>query len=155
MNYQYDQLHDLSVAEDSKQYNVTITPVGASEVLGSDGKLVWEIPKHTTRIKINYTSGDVDNYFYIPFIRDYNSRTGNLDYYLDNGSIVSAENLDYCESRRYSSPLVDYRLYPDSLGVVMYLGTSLNPAYYGADLNTWQMHYLLRDDLGISMVFYG
>ncbi len=164
MIYQYNQTnHTVTVTQDSFQFKVTIeSTLGTSEILGSGEKIVWEIPKYTTMLKVNYphTAGNTKEFLYMPFIRDAVSKHGDLTYYTTNGGVVTATSTNYCVSNYYKSSLIDYKLsnnHPLPLGTMIYTeSVELTSAYYGADMNTWQMHFpFLNEGRKMSMIFYG
>ena len=164
MKYQYDQTnHTVTVSEGLLQYNVTIeSTLGSSEILGSGEKIVWEIPKYTTMIKVNYphTAGNTKEFLYMPFIRNAIGKYSTLTYYTTSGGVVTATPTNYCESNYYESSLMDYKLSnnpPFPLGTMIYTeSVELSSAYYGADVNTWQMHFpFTNEGRKMSMIFYG
>lgn len=162
MKYQYDQTnHTVTVTENFLQYNVTIeSTLGTSEVLGSGEKIVWEIPKYSTMIKVYYphTAGNTKEFLYMPFIRSYNNKMSLLNYYTITGGLVTATPTPYCESKSYQSSLIDYKLFNGGMvGTMIYTeSVELTSAYYGADMNTWQMHFpFTNQGRKMSMIFYG
>jgi len=163
MYYQYNQNHKVTVENKKRKYIVTIEPAEeTSEILSTNKKIVWHIPKKSTVITVKYNPGYNNEYLYIPFIRNYDLSIGTITYYTINGRIIPATPAPYCESKWYRSSLADYKLYKgtQTVGTMIFvhdLPLSYYSAYYGADLNTWQMHYPFYDRKSkeISMVFYG
>jgi len=162
MYYQYDQNHKITVKNKTNRYIVTIEPNGTSQILGNNKKIVWYIPKNSTMIKVKYSPGYKNEYLYMPFIRNYDMGIGILTYFTTLGQIITATPTNYCKSNWYRSSLADYKLYKgtQTVGTMIFvhdLPFSYYSAYYGADLNTWQMHYPFYDRKSkeISMIFYG
>ena len=122
-----------------------------------DREIVWEIQKHHGLIELSYQPGYENEYLYLPFIRNYNSKIGHLNYHLTDSSIVWAEDLPYCQSRWYTSSFADYKLFSGlkTVGVGIYQTELSNSAYYGNDTKTWQIHYPFNglDSKEFSLVF--